>query len=92
MAAEQKSLSFVYPYSQPYRSFNQPIKCIWPYNLLTYGFDHDLPRQGCEVLRSSCLFVCLSARIFKKSYVQTSRNNLYVYLWPWLGSLLTTTQ
>jgi len=43
----------------------------------------NLPRLGCELLRSACLCaslsVCLSARIYlKNSKIQTSRNCLYM--------------
>ena len=43
-------------------------------------FTHGI--EGCEVLRSSCLYVCrtvyLSTRISQKPHVQTSRNLLYM--------------
>jgi len=45
------------------------------------------PRERCYLLRSVCLYVCLSARISQKPHVQTSRN--LCYLWPWLGPLTT---
>jgi len=42
------------------------------------------PREGCEVLRSSCtslgLSVCLCACISQKSHVETSRNSLQAYV------------
>jgi len=36
------------------------------------------PRNGCEVLLSACLYVCLSARLSGKVHVKISPNFLYV--------------
>jgi len=71
--------------------------------LLNY-FDHLLllllllllrPREGCEVLRSACLYVCLS--VCPLAYLKNQTSKLHVifyecYLWPWLGPPLTKMQ
>jgi len=55
------------------------------------------PQEGCEILRSLCLsvglWICVSARISRKTYTQTSQNFLYMLpMWPWFGHLLITMQ
>ena len=51
-----------------------------------------LPRYRFEVLRRTCLCVCLSARVAQRPHVRTSRNFCTCYLWPWLGHPLMTMQ
>jgi len=65
------------------------LSCFYVYSI--FRWPHD--REGCEVLLSSCLcvlFVCLSARIYQKPHIQSSRNLPYMLLVVAQFSLTTT--
>ena len=55
-------------------------------------FTSPLRPEGCEVLRSAYLYVCLSAHISQNHVSELHEIVCTCYLWPWLGPHLTTLQ